>query len=124
MGRGHGVAGRAAARPPPGACPPPGGVVGPSGRPAPRHGAGEGAPRVGWRGPGGGGVGVVCFFLNDGAATEVYALPLHDALPILGLVPEGARTAVARCLGGRGEPGYRAGQVLPRLWERPATPWP
>ena len=32
---------------------------------------------------GGGGGGCVVFFLNDTAATEIYALSLHVALPIL-----------------------------------------
>ena len=31
---------------------------------------------------GGGGGGGVVFFFNDAAATEIYTLSLHDALPI------------------------------------------
>ena len=34
---------------------------------------------VGWGGVG----GVVFFFFNDTATTEIYTLSLHDALPIL-----------------------------------------
>src|SRR5256885_5945786 len=35
------------------------------------------------------------FFFNDTAPTEIYTLPLHDALPICG--QRGRRTAGARC---------------------------
>src|SRR3712207_3768907 len=31
------------------------------------------------------------FFFNDTATTEIYTLSLHDALPILGRAPRGAR---------------------------------
>src|SRR3989442_9828419 len=44
-------------------------------------------------------------------------------LDLLSLVPEGAGTARAEGLAGRGEPAYRARQVLPRLWERPVGSW-
>ena len=38
-------------------------------------GGGGGGGGVGW-------VGVICFFFNDTATTEIYTLSLHDALPI------------------------------------------
>src|SRR5438046_7498933 len=42
---------------------------------------------------------------------------------LLSLVPDAARTALAQWLAARGEPAYRARQVLPRLWERPVGSW-
>src|SRR2546421_3250943 len=42
---------------------------------------------------------------------------------LLSLVPDAARTALAQWLAARGEPAYRARQVLPRLWERPVASW-
>src|SRR2546428_353441 len=42
---------------------------------------------------------------------------------LLSLVPDAARTALAQWLAERGEPAYRARQVLPRLWERPVGSW-
>src|SRR6266568_5137839 len=42
---------------------------------------------------------------------------------LLSLVPDAARTALAQWLAERGEPEYRARQVLPRLWERPVGSW-
>src|SRR2546427_8641483 len=44
-------------------------------------------------------------------------------LDLLSLVPDAARTALAQWLAERGEPAYRARQVLPRLWERPVGSW-
>src|SRR6266705_2197410 len=42
---------------------------------------------------------------------------------LLSLVPDAARTALAQWLAERGEPEYRARQVLPRLWARPVGSW-
>src|SRR5881392_3809827 len=42
---------------------------------------------------------------------------------LLSLVPDAARTALVQWLAERGEPAYRARQVLPRLWERPVGSW-
>src|SRR3989449_8791684 len=42
---------------------------------------------------------------------------------LLSLVPDAARAALAQWLEERGEPAYRARQVLPRLWERPVGSW-
>src|SRR5437867_3963181 len=42
---------------------------------------------------------------------------------LLSLVPDAARTALAQWLAERGEPAYRARQVLPRLWEQPVGSW-
>src|SRR5881396_860765 len=42
---------------------------------------------------------------------------------LLSLVPDAAGTALAQWLAERGEPAYRARQVLPRLWERPVGSW-
>src|SRR5213595_1060036 len=42
---------------------------------------------------------------------------------LLSLVPDAARTALAQWLEARGEPAYRARQILPRLWERPVGSW-
>jgi 23S rRNA (adenine2503-C2)-methyltransferase len=42
---------------------------------------------------------------------------------LLSLVPEAARAALTQWLGERGELAYRARQVLPRLWIRPAGSW-
>lgn len=42
---------------------------------------------------------------------------------ILSLVPEQARAALGEWLTARGEPAYRARQILPRLWERPVGSW-
>jgi 23S rRNA (adenine2503-C2)-methyltransferase len=44
-------------------------------------------------------------------------------LDLLNLVPVAARAALAQWLEERGEPAYRARQVLPRLWERPVASW-
>src|SRR2546422_2288822 len=44
-------------------------------------------------------------------------------IDLLGLVPAAARAALAQWLEDRGEPAYRARQVLPRLWERPVGSW-
>src|SRR2546422_10771604 len=60
------------------------------------------------------------FFFNDTATTEIYTLPLHDALPILSRLQRGLRRVVgcvadpARSLG-RGDPsGAAAGRVAAR----------
>src|SRR5216110_572585 len=42
---------------------------------------------------------------------------------LLSLVPDPARAALAQWLEARGEPAYRARQILPRLWERPVGSW-
>src|SRR2546429_7568067 len=42
---------------------------------------------------------------------------------LLSLVPDAAGTALAEWLAERGEPAYRARQLLPRLWERPVGSW-
>ncbi|HTD69061.1 MAG TPA: 23S rRNA (adenine(2503)-C(2))-methyltransferase RlmN [Gemmatimonadales bacterium] len=44
-------------------------------------------------------------------------------LDLLNLAPVAARAALAQWLEERGEPAYRARQVLPRLWERPVASW-
>ena len=41
----------------------------------------------------------------------------------LNLTPDQARDAVATWLGARGEPAFRAKQILPRLWSRPVRSW-
>src|SRR3712207_7631590 len=52
----------------------------------------------------------VCFFFNDTATTEIYTLPLHDALPIFdALAAPGARLAV------RVEPTDGAREVALRI---------
>ena len=42
---------------------------------------------------------------------------------LLSLTPPIAATAVAEWLAARGEPPYRARQILPRLWARPVAAW-
>src|SRR5690348_11114076 len=42
---------------------------------------------------------------------------------LLSLVPDAARAALAQWLAERGEPAYRARQILPRLWDRPVGSW-
>src|SRR5213592_2612750 len=42
---------------------------------------------------------------------------------LLSVVPDAARAALAQWLAARGEPAYRARQILPRLWERPVGSW-
>ena len=42
---------------------------------------------------------------------------------LLNLTPEAGRAEVERWLATRGEASYRAGQILPRLWERPVPAW-
>src|SRR5438093_675185 len=42
---------------------------------------------------------------------------------LLSLVPDPARAALAQWLEARGEPAYRARQILPRLWQRPVGSW-
>src|SRR3712207_8951245 len=59
------------------------------------------------------------FFFNDTAATEIYTLSLHDALPISDRRrPAGRRTAT------RGRPGRRTGRPAPRAAPggRPGAP--
>ena len=41
----------------------------------------------------------------------------------LNLTPDQARDALATWLGERGEPAFRAKQILPRLWTRPVRSW-
>src|SRR2546422_7148204 len=48
------------------------------------------------------------FFFNDTATTEIYTLPLHDALPICG-VRGAARAAGLEKAGGFGAPSGRRG---------------
>src|SRR3712207_8020985 len=60
------------------------------------------------------------FFFNDTATTEIYTLPLHDALPIWFHARAGLRRQVgppARREGGHGDPGGGAG--LSRRRDRP-----
>src|SRR2546430_9543818 len=42
---------------------------------------------------------------------------------LLSVGPDAARAALAQWLEERGEPAYRARQVLARLWERPVGSW-
>jgi 23S rRNA (adenine2503-C2)-methyltransferase len=42
---------------------------------------------------------------------------------LLSLTPEAAQRALADWLAQRGEPAYRARQIVPRLWQRPVTSW-
>ncbi|HET7789966.1 MAG TPA: 23S rRNA (adenine(2503)-C(2))-methyltransferase RlmN [Gemmatimonadales bacterium] len=42
---------------------------------------------------------------------------------LLALTPDAARDAVAAWLKERGEPDYRARQIVPRLWRRPVASW-
>ena len=42
---------------------------------------------------------------------------------VLSLVPNAAGAALAQWLEERGEPAYRARQLLPRLWQRPVGSW-
>src|SRR5213083_2008140 len=42
---------------------------------------------------------------------------------LLSVVPDAARAALAHWLAARGEPAYRARQILPRLWGRPVGSW-
>jgi 23S rRNA (adenine2503-C2)-methyltransferase len=42
---------------------------------------------------------------------------------LLNLLPERAHAALAVWLAARGEPAYRAKQILPRLWQRPIASW-
>ncbi|HEY6158134.1 MAG TPA: 23S rRNA (adenine(2503)-C(2))-methyltransferase RlmN [Gemmatimonadales bacterium] len=44
-------------------------------------------------------------------------------LDLLSLTPEAARQTVAEWLAQRGEPTYRASQIVPRLWQRPVRSW-
>jgi 23S rRNA (adenine2503-C2)-methyltransferase len=47
--------------------------------------------------------------------------PFNDRINLLDLTPSAARDALARFLDSAGEPGYRAKQVLRRLWLNPAA---
>ncbi len=42
---------------------------------------------------------------------------------LLSLTPESARLALVDWLAQRGEPAYRARQIVPRLWQRPVAAW-
>src|SRR3989442_1077407 len=42
---------------------------------------------------------------------------------LLSLTPAAARAALAAWLAARGEPAYRANQIVPRLWQRPVASW-
>src|SRR5436189_3391118 len=44
-------------------------------------------------------------------------------IDLLSLAPDAARDALAQWLAARGEPAYRAKQIVPRLWQRPAASW-
>jgi 23S rRNA (adenine2503-C2)-methyltransferase len=44
-------------------------------------------------------------------------------LDLLSLTPEAARHHVGEWLAQRGEPTYRASQIVPRLWQRPLGAW-
>src|SRR3989337_2146752 len=74
--------------------------------------------RLQWRNRGGcllrgrlsGGIKLFFFFFNDTATTEIYPLPLHDALPIS---RRGRRSRRTR---GSGERGRHPGGAAPRGW--------
>jgi len=42
---------------------------------------------------------------------------------LLSLTPDAARQALAVWATGRGEPAYRAHQIVPRIWQRPVASW-
>src|SRR4051794_32674196 len=42
---------------------------------------------------------------------------------LLDIAPAAARTVVQGWLAARGHPGYRAGQILHRLWQAPLEAW-
>src|SRR5690242_9279427 len=44
-------------------------------------------------------------------------------LDLLSLSPDAARQRVVEWLAQRGEPPYRATQIVPRLWQRPLGAW-
>src|SRR5438477_12184835 len=44
-------------------------------------------------------------------------------LDLLSLTPDAARHSVVEWLAQRGEPQYRASQIVPRLWRRPVGSW-
>lgn len=44
-------------------------------------------------------------------------------LDLLSLTPDAARCSVTEWLAQRGEPAYRATQIVPRLWQRPVGSW-
>ena len=44
-------------------------------------------------------------------------------MDLLTLTPDRARAAIVEWLATRGEPAYRAKQILPRLWQRPVAAW-
>ena len=44
-------------------------------------------------------------------------------IDLLSLTPDAARAALDAWLSARGEPAYRARQLLPRLWQRPVGTW-
>src|SRR5256885_1897909 len=58
------------------------------------------------------------FFLNDTAPTEIYTLPLHDALPISPVRPQCSLSAAPVPRHGGRRAARRAS-----LYGRPATPW-
>src|SRR2546423_13858892 len=62
------------------------------------------------------------FFLNDPPTTEIYPLPLHDALPIYPplATPDAGRPLSVRALARRGEPGEPALERADRLAPRHA----
>src|SRR2546429_690144 len=63
---------------------------------------------------------VIFFFLNDPAPTEIYPLPLHDALPIsVGLARAHAAAALGRGPGGE-RPRQHRGRSRGALQEPPA----
>ncbi len=42
---------------------------------------------------------------------------------LLDLTPDEAEAVIAGWIADRGEPAYRTGQIIPRLWQRPVTAW-
>src|SRR5207237_134481 len=44
-------------------------------------------------------------------------------LDLLSLTPDAARHTLVEWLAQRGEPQYRASQIVPRLWHRPVGSW-
>lgn len=44
-------------------------------------------------------------------------------IDLLSLTPDAARESLGAWLAARGEPPYRARQILPRLWQRPVAAW-
>src|SRR3712207_8333801 len=73
-------------------------------------------------------IGLLCFFFNDTATTEIYTLSLHDALPIClvaergGTVVCGGRSGVMEAVArGATEAGGAAIGILPEEEDRKST---